>query len=195
MLELASVAINLVNHVATFNHQKGGEPIRLDDYEEAVLVIAQEISFYLQKSGASQADSQDIAQDVLVKILETDIVLPYDKLRAWLYRSAIRAYIDRYRRDKRYHEILQTEFFKPDQLTVYDREDYDYLYQAISSLPEKFVLVLDAYYFQDLSVKETAHLLGISQAQVKVTLYRARKALRARLEAQGLDGSLLNSLH
>lgn len=158
-------------------------------------MIAQEISFYLQKSGASQADSQDIAQDVLVKILETDIVLPYDKLRAWLYRSAMRAYIDKYRRDKRYHEILQTEFFKPDQLTVYDREDYDYLYQAISSLPEKFVLVLDAYYFQDLSVKETAHLLGISQAQVKVTLYRARKALRARLEAQGLDGSLLKSLH
>ncbi|MFA9413820.1 MULTISPECIES: RNA polymerase sigma factor [unclassified Streptococcus] len=169
--------------------------MRLDDYEEAILVIAQEISFYLQKSGASQADSQDIAQDVLVKILETDIVLPYDKLRAWLYRSAIRTYIDKYRRDKRYHEILQTEFFKPDQLTVYDGEDYDYLYQAISSLPEKFGLVLDAYYFQDLSVKETAHLLGISQAQVKVSLYRARKALRVHLEAQGLDGSLLNLPH
>ncbi len=42
------------------------------------------------KSGASPTDSQDIAQDVLVKLLESDIVLPFEKLRAWLYRSAVR---------------------------------------------------------------------------------------------------------
>ena len=48
--------------------------IKLDEYEKEVLAIAEEISFYLQKSGATRADSQDIAQDVLVKILESDIV-------------------------------------------------------------------------------------------------------------------------
>lgn len=47
----------------------------------------------MQKSGAGPADSQDIAQDVLVKLLESDIVLPFEKLRAWLYRSAVRAYM------------------------------------------------------------------------------------------------------
>lgn len=165
--------------------------IRLDAYEEALLGISQEISFYLQKSGASPADSQDIAQDVLVKILEMDLVLPYDKLRAWLYRSAVRAYIDKYRRDRRYHEILQTEFFKSDQVTVYDREDYDYLYQAVASLKTNYALVLDAHYFQDLSIKETAQLLGFSQTQVKVTLFRARQALKKVLEEQGLDKAAL----
>ncbi len=45
-----------------------------------------------------------------MKILEAELVLPFEKLRAWLYRSAVRAYIDKYRRDKRYHEILQKEF-------------------------------------------------------------------------------------
>lgn len=92
----------------------------------------------MQKSGAGPADSQDIAQDVLVKLLESDIVLPFEKLRAWLYRSAIRAYIDKYRRDKRYHEILQKEFFTPENFLVYDQEDYEELYQAVADLPEKY---------------------------------------------------------
>lgn len=86
--------------------------IKLDEYEKEIIGIVEEISYYLQKSGAGPADSQDIAQDVLVKLLESDIVLPFEKLRAWLYRSAVRAYIDKYRRDKRYHEILQKEFLE-----------------------------------------------------------------------------------
>lgn len=84
--------------------------IKLDEYEKEIIGIAEEISYYLQKSGATYADSQDIAQDVLVKILEAELVLPFDKVRAWLYRSAVRAYIDKYRRDKHYYEILQRNF-------------------------------------------------------------------------------------
>ncbi|WP_398577462.1 RNA polymerase sigma factor, partial [Streptococcus parasuis] len=96
--------------------------IKLDEYDKDVLAIAEEISFYLQKSGATRADSQDIAQDVLVKILESDIVFPFEKMRAWLYRSAVRTYIDKYRREKHYHEILQRDFFRQDMLVLYDQK-------------------------------------------------------------------------
>ena len=167
--------------------------IRLDAYEEELVAMAKEISYYLQRSGASPADSQDIAQDVLVKILETDLILPYEAIRAWLYRSAIRAYIDKYRRDKRYHELVQTEFFAPDQVTVFDQEDYDFLYQAVGRLKDSQALVIDAYYFQNLSVKAISQLSGMSQAKVKTTLFRARQALKRDLEGQGFDAaSLLN---
>lgn len=167
--------------------------IRLDDYENDVVAMAKEISFYLQKAGASPADSQDIAQDVLIKLLEAELVLPYDKIRAWLYRSAIRAYIDKYRRDKRYHELVQLDFFAPDQVTAFDRDDFDFLYQAVGRLKDLQALVIDAYYFQDLSVKAISQLLGMSQAKVKTTLFRARKALKRDLEGQGFDAqSLLN---
>ncbi len=140
----------------------------------------------MQKSGAGPADSQDIAQDVLVKLLESDIVLPFEKLRAWLYRSAVRAYIDKYRRDKRYHEILQKEFLEED-LLVYDQEGYEELYQAVADLPEKYQQVIDLYYFQDMSVKEVAHILGTGQSWVKIILYRGRKQLRKILEERGYD--------
>ena len=141
------------------------------------MAIAQEISYYLQKSGANRADSDDIAQDVLVKILEADIVLPLPKLRAWLYRSAIRAYIDKYRRDKRYHQILQKEFFKEEGIVPFDHEDYADLYQA----------VIDCYYFQDMSIKEIAQILGSSQSAVKINLYRGRKKLASLLKEKGYE--------
>lgn len=147
--------------------------------------LAEEISYYLQKSGASSADSQDIAQDVLVKLLEAEIVLPFEKVRAWLYRSAVRAYIDRYRRDKHYHEILQREFFTPDKFLVYDQEGHEELYQAVASLPDKYRQIIDLYYFQDMTTKEVATVLGKSQSWVKISLYRGRKQLEKLLEERG----------
>ncbi|ASW51323.2 RNA polymerase sigma factor [Streptococcus suis] len=161
--------------------------IKLDQYEKEIIGIAEEISYYLQKSGATFSDSQDIAQDVLVKILEAELVLPFDKLRAWLYRSAVRAYIDKYRRDKRYHEILQKEFFTPENFLVYDQEDYEELYQAVADLPAKYQHVIDLYYFQDMSVKEIAHILGYSQSLVKINLYRGRKLLAKNLKEKGYE--------
>ncbi|HEL1965741.1 TPA: sigma-70 family RNA polymerase sigma factor [Streptococcus suis] len=161
--------------------------IKLDQYEKEIIGIAEEISYYLQKSGAGPADSQDITQDVLVKLLESDIVLPFEKLRAWLYRSAVRAYIDKYRRDKRYHEILQKEFFRREDLLVYDKEGYEELYQAVADLPEKYQQVIDLYYFQDMSVKEVAHILGTGQSWVKISLYRGRKLLAKNLKEKGYE--------
>ncbi|MEW4354245.1 sigma-70 family RNA polymerase sigma factor [Streptococcus pneumoniae] len=149
--------------------------------------IAKEISYYLQKSGASRADSDDIAQDILVKILEADIVLPFEKLRAWLYRTAVRAYIDKYRRDKHYHEILRQEFFHRDELLKYDTKDYALLYQAVAELPQNYQLVIDCYYFQEMTVKEVGQVLGKSQSWVKISLYRGRKKLAALLKEKGYD--------
>ncbi|HFI0467695.1 TPA: RNA polymerase sigma factor [Streptococcus suis] len=161
--------------------------IKLDEYEKEVIGIAEEISYYLQKSGATFADSQDIAQDVLVKILEAELVLPFDKLRAWLYRSAVRAYIDKYRRDKHYHEILQREFFTSENVLTYDMGNYEELYQAVADLPTKYQHVIDLYYFQDMSVKEIAHILDVGQSLVKINLYRGRKLLAKKLKEKGYE--------
>lgn len=139
----------------------------------------------MQKSGANLADSQDIAQDVLVKILEADIALPFEKLRAWLYRSAVRAYIDKYRRDKHYHEILQKDFFRQDAYVKFDDYSYEPLYLAVEELPAKYQTVLDLYYFQELSIKEIGEVLGMSQSWVKVNLHRGRKQLAKLLNEKG----------
>ena len=53
--------------------------------------------------------------------------------------------------------------------------------EAIAKLPEKHRLVFVLRDVQEMSVRETAQALGISEANVKVRLLRARLALREKL--------------
>ena len=147
--------------------------------------FAREIVFYLQKSGASKAEAEDVVQDVFVKMLETDLVIPAEKMRAWMYRVSIRRYIDRYRRDQHYLEILQKEFFKQDVSQPFENDHYELLRTTIEELPTKEAMLLDLYYFQNFTVKEIAHIMSYSVSKVKVQLMRSRVKLRHKLEKKG----------
>ena len=160
--------------------------MKLDQYERELVSIAEEIVYYLMRSGVSKHDRLDVTQDVLVKMLESNFVLPREKLRSWMYRVAIRTYIDSYRRGKKYQEILQEEFFR-EGLTSYDQELGSQLYDLLSELSSQFQTVLDLYYFQGFSVKEISHILGTSQSKVKIDLMRGRNKLKKIIKERGLS--------
>lgn len=72
-------------------------------------------------------------------------------------------------------------------MVQYDHEGYEDLYQAVAELPDKYQLVIDLFYFQEMSVQEIAHILGNSQSLVKINLYRGRKQLAKLLKKKGYD--------
>ena len=160
--------------------------MKLDQYEKELVSIAEELVYYLMRSGISKDDGMDVTQDVLVKMLESNFVLPREKIRSWMYRVAIRNYIDSYRREKKYQEILQQEFFR-EGLTSYDQELGSQLYDLLSELPSQFQTVLDLHYFQGFSVKEISHILGNSQSKVKIDLMRGRNKLKKIIKERGLS--------
>ena len=160
--------------------------MKLDQYEKELVSIAEEIVYYLMRSGISKDDGMDVTQDVLVKMLESNFVLPREKIRSWMYRVAIRNYIDSYRRGKKYQEILQQEFFR-EGVTSYDQELGSQLYDLLSELPSQFQTVLDLHYFQGFSVKEISHILGNSQSKVKIDLMRGRNKLKKIIKERGLS--------
>lgn len=160
--------------------------MKLDAYEEQLLAFAREIVVYLCKSGVKKEEAQDVVQDVLVKMLESDFVIPAAKMRAWMYRVSIRLYIDKYRRKQHYREILQQEFFE-EQLLPADQGQYDFLLEEVEKLPTKDQVLLDLYYFQGFSTKEIASILSLSFSKVKIDLHRSRKKLRQALEQKGMD--------
>ena len=151
---------------------KGDDLIKLDDYEKILIGFAREIVSYLQKSGASKAEAEDVVQDVFVK--------------SWMYQASIRRYIDRYRRDKRYWEILQQDFFPEKMKHLFANDDYELLYSAIQELSEKDALLLELYYFQGFTIKEIAQITAFSISKVKIQLMRSRTTLRSILEKKGL---------
>jgi RNA polymerase sigma-70 factor (ECF subfamily) len=56
-----------------------------------------------------------------------------------------------------------------------------YLERAIDELPDEFRTVLVARVIEDMSVEETADLLGLRPETVKTRLHRARRLLKAAL--------------
>lgn len=61
------------------------------------------------------------------------------------------------------------------------REIYQLLERAIDELPEEFRAVLVARAIEDMSIEETADLLGLKPETVKTRLHRARRLLKAAL--------------
>lgn len=92
--------------------------------------------------------------------------------------------IDMLRREKRadwteYDEALGDEPVGEDGLNSFiKKESMQELAAAIRSLDEKYRVVLELRYLHELSEKETARILGISEKTVNVRAYRARTRLQ-----------------
>ena len=71
----------------------------------------------------------------------------------------------------------------PERATA-QRQIRELLEQAIDRLPEDFRMVLVARVIEEMSVEETAALLNIRTETVKTRLHRARRLLRAAVEAR-----------
>ncbi|MWV56973.1 sigma-70 family RNA polymerase sigma factor [Streptococcus sp. zg-70] len=149
--------------------------------------FAKDVIAYLMASGVPKEQAEDVVQDIFVKLLEMPVAIPGEKIRAFLYRSAIRRYIDKYRRDKRYMEILRQEFFKPHELSPFETDQYDFLLEEVEKLPQQDALLLELFYFQGFTIREIAELLSYSVSKVKISLHRSRQKLKQALKQKGYD--------
>lgn len=159
--------------------------LRLDPYEKELIGFAKEIIGYLVKSGIPPEQAEDVVQDVFVTLLEMPVVITAEKMRAWMYRVSINRYIDKYRREKKYQQLLREEFL-PAHLrpTI---ENYDFLLEEMEKLPQEDALVLDLFYGQGFTLEEIAELLSWSLSKVKVRMHRSRHRLRKQLKEKGYN--------
>lgn len=74
------------------------------------------------------------------------------------------------------HHTTPAQHARPDLDARMDVED------AVQALPPRQRLAVDCYYFADLSIAETAAVMGCSEGTVKSTLSDARARLRVVLE-------------
>ncbi|MER2049723.1 RNA polymerase sigma factor SigX [Solibacillus sp. FSL W7-1472] len=148
--------------------------------------------FYLVKD---RTTAEDLAHEVYVRVLKS-----YDRFegksseKTWLFSIAKNVAIDHFRkkqvRDKHAFtafdwetEQLVSPIPSPEQFT----ELNDQLHQLLVALEEcsgdqKMVIIMR--FIQELSIQETAEILGWTPGKVKTTQHRALKNLRLLLEAQ-----------
>lgn len=131
-------------------------------------------------------EAEEVAQDVFMKVYQKlDSFRQESKFSTWLYRIAYNLSISHQRRNN--NRFLEWEMVEGVQVyddTKVEEEPLNELHQhqenlavAISKLSGQAQILLQLYYEEDLPVSEVAEITNLSEANVKVKLYRSRKRL------------------
>jgi len=112
----------------------------------------------------------------------------------WLHRIAYNRFIDIYRkqrRDRCLQENLQMEFSRVGDVTppcaTSHKETSQYLYAAVNQLPEDQRTIVYLHYFEGLSLREAAMVVGEAVGTIKWRLSAALTRLRSIVDAESVQ--------
>lgn len=140
--------------------------------------------------------AEEIVQDTFIKVLDYwSKFETTDDARYWLIRVAQNAAINWAKRSSKEHKLYQRVYSEqhvgmdgPEQ-THLKTETEQLVQKALQMLPEKFKRVLILKEYGELDYKEIGKVLGITEGNVKVRVFRAREALAKALEELGYEVS------
>ena len=129
--------------------------------------------------------ANDIAQDTFMKaFLAIDSFKEQSGLNTWLFKIGYNCFVDKVRREARLRVegISSGSVCIPSEERADDRFKYEALYSAIDILSDHEKAVLLLHYKEDMSIKDIATVTGLSEANVKVSLFRGRNHIKEQLE-------------
>lgn len=146
------------------------------------------------------SDAEDMVQDTFLNVVKYLEGFRYEtKFKNWLYRIATSACLKKKRRSKfaPERELSLDDFLPVDESAmsvelprwasqpldqVLDEELGRVIREALLDLPEKYRLVVVLRDVEGFSTQETADILELTPANIKVRLHRARLFLRDALK-------------
>ena len=128
--------------------------------------------------------AEDLVHDSLIKMREKKLVFPsLDDAKFWLIRVVKNAslnYAKRKTREKRaYERALREDTRKSEsgETELLKAETIEKTKASLEKLPENLRVVLILREYAELNYKEIGRVLGISEGNVKVRIFRAREQL------------------
>lgn len=125
------------------------------------------------------ADAEDITQEVLLKYLKAGKTFRDEEHRKmWLIRVTVNTIKSSLTSAWRRHTVALDDVTEPS----YEESDLPVLQEKVEKLPERYRIPMYLYYYEELSVKEIAHVIKSTEGTVKSLLSRGRKMLRDELK-------------
>ena len=159
--------------------------LRIDD-EETYIGIVEEFADMVfriaYQNCFNKSDSEDVAQDVFVKLLSQKgrTFQDMEHVKAWLIRVTLNRCKDYGRLFDHRKEIPIEEWDGP-----HSESGQEVLFM-LEELPKEERLIVYLHYFEGYSIREVAELLGKKQNTVGSKLNRARKKLGKILDEEGM---------
>lgn len=160
-------------------------------FEELVIKYRHNLVYFIMQYLKSYHTSEDIAQEVFAYIyVNPETYNVSYEFKTYLFLLGKRRAIDYLRKEGKHQHISLDEKDLTSAKSLDDmlnqKETAVYIRKAIDELKPEYRRVLILIYFNELSLAETALVLGKSLSSVKVLVHRSKKKLKQILEKGGI---------
>ena len=152
--------------------------------------IARHVTFCVMRKLKSRSDVEDVVQEILLRVCEGIHTLRDPRAFGGWLNTIINNETCRFLSKNKKHGVVISMDEYLDSIVVDDEDDYfseDYVMKEeerravitiIDTLPERQLEAVMLYYYEGMSVTETAKSMGISKQVVSIHLARAKEKIR-----------------
>ncbi|HEX7585164.1 MAG TPA: RNA polymerase sigma factor [Prolixibacteraceae bacterium] len=152
--------------------------MNVKEYNQSVDLYSDHVFRFILKNIRDEERARDIVQDSYEKLWRNAENVNFEKVKSYLFTTAYHTMIDVLRKDKR--QTYMEDYQIPEDLHNEQYSDLaEILNIAVKQLTEiqRTVILLRDY--EGYSYKEIGDITTLSEAQVKVYIYRARVFLKS----------------
>lgn len=150
------------------------------EYNHCVRHLGDDLYRFALRYANLSAAAEDAVQDVFADLWERRSEVESEGARGWLIRALYRRLVDMHRHDEvvRNAQAAQENEYRQHE----NFELKDALAHALATLPEQQRMLVLLRDLEGYEYAEMAQMTGLSEQQVGVYLFRARKQLKKQLE-------------
>jgi RNA polymerase sigma-70 factor (ECF subfamily) len=156
--------------------------MRQNKFKATLLPIIDKLFRLALSITGSKEDAEDVVQDVLLQLLKKDDWENIDNVEAYCFRATRNRALDTIALKDNQVETLPDDYDIPVwediERKVEVQEQIDLIEKWLTKLPEKQQTIFRLREVEELSYKEIALILNITEEQVKINLFRLRQKLK-----------------
>jgi len=156
--------------------------MRQNKFKTILLPISDKLFRLALSITGNKEDAEDVVQDVLLHILKKGEWEKIENIEAYCFRSTRNRALDmialKDNQSATFPENFDYPLYEDFEQRIEAREQIDLIENWLTKLPEKQQTIFRLREIEELSYKEIASILNITEEQVKTILFRLRRKLK-----------------
>ena len=150
----------------------------VDEFNQCVDLYADNLYRFILKNVKDKDKAHDVVQDTYEKLWMKISEVPSTNAKSYMFTTAYRTMIDLFRREKKQTNMDESDM---EDLKFHTKQYSDLktiLNEAVNKLPDIQRMVVMMRDYEGYSYKEIGEMTHLTEAQVKVYIFRARVFLK-----------------
>lgn len=141
----------------------------------------------------SREEAEDLSQECFIKVYKSLGSFKKEaRFSTWLYTIAYHTCLDRIKKIKKERSVINMDSFTENEISslqynmeaLQEKERKELVKECLDLLNAEERWILTLFYLEEQSIKEIALIMGISETNSKVKIFRSRKKLVSLLQSQ-----------